>query len=196
MVKNTLASARYPTLVQKFARENFDMKLLTAISLLFAIVCVSTTVVLIKRQPIVVALAENGKVAKTENRTTELQVQEAVRNYLMHRYSWNESSIAEELKRAESFVDPDLATSFRKSMAETIRYVREKHVTQRVYPREETLKIDFKSKSITLSADRFTEFDTLKAATEMKLTLWFDTGDKTFRNPWGVYIEREQEGSK
>jgi hypothetical protein len=133
-------------------------------------------------------------VAKLESAVTDYQIKEAIKEYLSHRYSWNVSSIANELRKAEFFVEPELIPSFRKSMSDTIKYVRDKKVNQRVYPNESSVKVDLKQKSIRLTADRFTEFDGLRAATEMKLVLNFSTGDQTNQNPWGVYVTKEVEG--
>jgi hypothetical protein len=53
--------------------------------------------------------------------------------------------------------------------------------------------VDLKEKKVTVLADRITEFDNLKAATEMRLTFQFSTDDRTVVNPWGVYITKETE---
>lgn len=80
-------------------------------------------------------------------------------------------------------------------MLETQKFVREKKVRQRVYPK--SVSVDLKEKRVTVLADRITEFDNLKAATEMRLLLQFTTDDRTIINPWGVYITKEtEEGSR
>ena len=71
------------------------------------------------------------------------------------------------------------------------KFVREKKVKQRVYPKN--INVDLKEKKVTIQADRITEFDNLKAATEMKLIFHFSTDDRTIVNPWGVYISKETE---
>lgn len=192
-MKDEVSHMMYPKMVEDFAKENFNLKLLSAVSLALLFVSVATIAVQLRRAPVVIALAENGQVAKLETKVTDFQIREAVRNYLSHRYSWSDSTIASQLKIAEFFIDSSLLGSFRKGLIETTKYVHEKHVKQRIYPREDSFLIDFKAKTVSLVADRITEFDSLKAATEMKLTLWFDMGEATPQNPWGVYIEREQE---
>ena len=80
-------------------------------------------------------------------------------------------------------------------MLETEKFVREKKVRQRVYPK--TVTVDLKEKRVDIFADRITEFDNLKAATELKLSLLFAVDDRTIVNPWGIYITKEtEEGSR
>ncbi len=45
-------------------------------------------------------------------------------------------------------------------MADTLKYVREKKVTQRVYAR--SIEVDFKDRLANIVADRITEFDGLR----------------------------------
>lgn len=192
--KTVLNIPSYPQLVQDFAIENFNLKVLSSVSLALLFVSLATVAYLVKRPPTVVALAESGKVAKLDSAVTDYQIKEAIKEYLSHRYSWNVGSIAGELRKAEFFVEPELIPSFRKSMTDTIKFVREKKVNQRVYPNETSVKVDIKQRIVRLTADRFTEFDGLKAATEMKLVLNFDIGEQSNQNPWGVYVTKEVEG--
>jgi len=53
--------------------------------------------------------------------------------------------------------------------------------------------VDLKEKRISVLADRITEFDNLKAATELRLLLQFTVDDRTVINPWGVYVTKETE---
>ena len=79
-------------------------------------------------------------------------------------------------------------------MLEVQKFVKDKKVVQRVYPQK--IEVDFKNKIITVIADRITEFESLKAATVLKVKLNFDFDDRTPMNPWGVYFTKEVEGGE
>lgn len=192
-IKQKLSSTGYTQLVRSFAKENFNLKILSGacIGLMFVMLIIMTF--LLRQGPTVIALDGSGEVANVQTKVTDVQIKIAVKQYVQRRYSWSYKNIERQLRNAELFVDPNLVPSFRKSMVETIKYVQEKKVTQRMYPREDQTEIDLKSKTVTFVVDRFTEFDSLKAATETRLKVWFNTGDRSFINPWGVYVTKEQE---
>jgi hypothetical protein len=190
--KQVLKINAYPQMVQEFAKANFNLKVLAAASLGLVFLCLSLVIYMVRRGPVVIAIEGNGEVSKIEQKITDVQIVAAAREYVLHRYSWDDISVSAEVKKAEFFIAPNLVTSFERSLNETIKYVREKKVRQRVYPR--TVDVNLKDKQIAIQADRFTEFDGLKAATDMRLNLSFTVGERTVTNPWGVYIVKEQEG--
>ena len=191
MKKMSLTAHSYPQMVQAFAKENFNLKVLSGSCLGLLFLSLIVIAYLVKRGPTVIALDNTGEVARVETKVTDLQIQSAVKEYLSHRYSWDEKTIGDNLKKAEFFVQPGLTASFKKSMIETIKYVREKKVKQRLYPKR--IDVNLKEKTASIIADRITEFDNLKAATETKVKLWFDVDDRTVVNPWGVYVTKELE---
>jgi hypothetical protein len=182
---------QYPKLIEEFAKENFNLK--TLVGALIALMLVNSVILafLLRRGPMVVPLQADGNTARVDSHVTEAQVQAAVKEYLSTRYTWTDSTINAQLKRAEFFISSQLVSAFQKAMVETAKYVREKKVVQRVYAR--SIDVNFKDRVATIAADRFTEFDGLKAATEMRLLLNFDLQDRTVINPWGVYITKETE---
>lgn len=192
-IKQKLSSASYTQLVRSFAKENFNLKILSGACLALLFLSLIVVAFLLKQGPTVVALDGSGEVSTVETKVTDVQIKAAVKQYVQRRYSWSYKNIEDRLRKAELFVEPTLMLSFRKSMIETIKYVQEKKVTQRMYPRDEETEIDLKNKTVTLVMDRITEFDSLKAATETNLKVWFNTGDRNFINPWGVYVTKEQE---
>lgn len=189
--KITLKSSLYPKTIQQFASENFNIKYLCAGLLVITFLLILLVMYLVKQGPTVVALDSTGSVAKIETKITDLQIESAVKEYISYRYSWDEKSITDSIAKAKFFVLPSLVQAFEKSMIEVQKFVREKKVKQRVYPK--AVHVDLKEKKITVLADRITEFDNLKAATEMKIILHFSTDDRTIVNPWGVYISKETE---
>lgn len=145
-----------------------------------------------KRGPKVIALDAGGEVAKIELKITDAQISRAAQEYISYRYKWSPETIATQLKKSESFIDLALISSFQRSMQDVQRFVKEKKVTQRIYPYD--VSVDLKQKKITVVGDRITEFDALSAASKLKVVLDFATGDRTPLNPWGIYIRKETEG--
>lgn len=86
-----------------------------------------------------------------------------------------------------------MVQAFEKSMLEVQKFVREKKVKQRVYPKN--INVDLKEKKVSkIQADGVQELMIyLKAATEMKLIFHFSTDDRTIVNPWGVLFQKKLE---
>ncbi len=191
MKQTQIQIRQYPKLIEAFAKENFNLK--TLIGGLIALMLVNSVILayLLRRGPMVVPLQADGTIARVDSKVTEAQIQAALKEYLNTRYTWDFATINVQLKRAEFFVSPPQVSAFQKAMIETLKYVREKKVTQRVYAR--SIDVNFKDKLVAVIADRITDFDGLKAATEMRLQFNFDLLDRTVVNPWGVYITKETE---
>ncbi len=183
---------KYPKMVEEFAKANFNLKVLSAALIMIVIVVLAMLLYLVKSGPKVIALAENGQIAKVETKITDLQIDSAIREYLSYRYNWSEQNITSQLQKAQFFVIPSMSSAFQKAMLDVQKFVKEKKVTQRVYPKN--IQIDLKGKKATILADRITEFDNLKAATELKLVLDFSVDDRSVANPWGIFITKETEG--
>lgn len=76
-------------------------------------------------------------------------------------------------------------------MQNVVRFSSERMVSQRVYPGE--IQVDLKKGLATISGDRITSIQGLKAAGDLKLELSYESGPRTTLNPWGVYISKERE---
>lgn len=186
-----LKTNQFPKMMRDFTEQNFNLKVLAGILLGINLVGLVLVLVLVKKGPVVVALDNIGEVSRLEAKVTDLQIAAAAKEYIQYRYSWNSATISDSLGKAKFFVLPSLASAFERSMIDVQKFVREKKVTQRVYAK--SVSVDVKEKKITILADRITEFDQLKAATEMRLTLSFTVDDRTIVNPWGIYITKESE---
>ena len=189
--KINLQISSYPKAMQQFAIENFNIKYLRAGLLAVTFLLTLLVLFLVKQGPLVIALNSTGEISRIETKVTDLQIQAAVKEYINHRYSWDEKTISESISKAKFFVLPSLTQAFERSMLEVQKFVREKKVKQRVYPKNVVL--DLKEKKVTVVADRITEFDNLKAATEMKISIQFTVEGRTVVNPWGIYITKESE---
>jgi hypothetical protein len=189
--KIVLQTSCFPKAMREFAEENLNLKFLCGVLLAIVTLMLLLVLFLVKQGPMVIALDGSGEVSKIETKITDLQVEAAVKEYIKHRYSWDEKTVIQEIGKAKFFVLASLAPAFEKSMQETYKFVKEKKVRQRVYTK--SVSVDFKEKKVTILADRITEFDNLKAATEMRLSFQFLIDDRTVVNPWGVYITKETE---
>ncbi len=189
--KISIQLSSYPKAMREFAEENLNVKFLCGALIAVTFLMLILVLYLVKRGPTVIALESSGAIAAIETKVSDVQIESAAKEYLRHRYSWNEQTISEELTKAKFFVLHSLTSAFERSVQETMKFVREKKVRQRVYPKSVT--VNLKEKKISILADRITEFDNLKAATELRLTLQFVVDDRTIINPWGVYITKETE---
>lgn len=192
--KTTLQISSYPKAMRAFAEENLNLKFLCASLLGILFVMLLLVLYLVKKGPTVIALDNTGEITRIESKVTDLQVKAAVKEYMSYRYSWTDNTISSQISKAKFFVLPSLTSAFEKSMFEVQKFVREKKVKQRVYPK--LVEVDLKEKKVTVIADRVTEFDNLKAASEMRLVLHIMLDDRTVVNPWGIYVTKEIEEAR
>ena len=192
MEKTILTNSKYPRLVTDLAQQNHYLKVLSYSSTAIMGLLTLLLIYSFKRGPQVIALETSGEVARVETELTDMQVKSAIKEYLKYRYVWDQQNVSPQIKKAESFILPSLLSSFQKSMIEVQKFVKDKKISQRVYPQK--IDVDFKNKSVVVLADRITEFETLKAATTLKVKFNIDFDDRTPLNPWGIYISKETEG--
>ncbi len=194
MEKIRLEKLKYPQLVTDLATQNHYLKILS-----YSLIGVTTLMIVIvafalKQGPSVIALDPTGTVASVGQELHTQHVEAAVKEYLSHRYNWNADTVQAELKKSEAFIFPSLIGSFQKSMLEIQKYVKERKVSQRVYP--QNIVVSLKEKTVTVTADRITEFDALKAATILKTKMTFDLDSPTPSNPWGIFFVKEVESGE
>lgn len=190
-IKTKLEKTTYPKMVTDLATQNQFLKILSYSLVAVALMLIVLLVFALKKAPEVIALDPNGTVASVSQELHATHVESAVKKYLEYRYSWNPQNIESQLKQAEYFIYSSLAGSFKRSMQETIKFVKDRSVIQRVYANK--IEVNLKARTVTVSADRITEFDALKAATILKTTLSFDVDSPTTNNPWGIYFTKETE---
>lgn len=191
MEKIKLENSKFPKLVTDLATQNHYLRILSYSLVGMTVLMIIIVAFALMKDPIVIALDPNGTVASVSQELHTQHVQAAVKEYLSHRYSWNVETVQTELKKSEAFIFPSLIGSFQKSMLEIQKYVRDRKVSQRVYP--QTIEVSLKEKTVSVIADRITEFDSLKAATLLKTKLVFELASPTASNPWGIYFVKEVE---
>ena len=145
------------------------------------------------KTPIIVPLAKDGTeiermdvVPKAED-----QIDAATRRYLELRYHWDPKTVQAKFKSAEKFILPSAMKAFNAATGPIVKFSTEKQVSQKVYP--DHLFVSLADKTVSVTGDRLTDIQGLRAAGNLKLTLFFENGPRTPENPWGVYIVKEKE---
>lgn len=148
--------------------------------------------VLATRTPIVLTLNPNAQPVNQVNLPNpEQEVQTAMRHYLELRYQWTPENVKQKLTKAQAMIHSGAMKAYQGAIANVVKFSIEKQVSQRVYPTN--LVTDFDRRTVSISGDRITAIQSLKAAGDLKLELGFDFGPRTKENPWGIYVTKERE---
>ena len=142
--------------------------------------------------PSVFVFDEPGSVMNiSKNIKVENQIKMALKTYVESRYNWDASSIDVKLKDAKNFIELKNEKLFDKSMLDLLKFAKEKSVSQKTYV--EAVNLDLKSHVAFITGDLITSIQGLKAVSNLRLTLEFTEGPRTYLNPWGIYISKEKE---
>lgn len=162
-------------------------------SLVVAFISIIGAIVASSHPPTVLAFSTNSEIIeKTELPKPQDDIKQSIKKYIEYRYKWNSKNIVENIKNAESFIGSKSLTTFRSNMANVIKFALERDVEQRVYPLD--IRTDLKNQTVFITGDRVTSIQGLKAAGNLNLSLEFESGLRTPKNPWGIYIIKENEG--
>lgn len=146
----------------------------------------------VTKAPIVLSMTPDGSVYKDAPKPDpKIEVERAVREYLKLRYNWTPKTVAASVESARAFILPSTLKVYDSAMQNVVRFSLERIVTQRVYPAD--IEVDMKKGIVMILGDRITIIQGLKAAGDLKLELGFESGPRTQRNPWGLYITKEKE---
>jgi hypothetical protein len=144
------------------------------------------------KAPIVLSITPDGSVYKEAPKPEpKTEIERAVREYLKYRYNWTPKTVVANVEQARTFILPSTLKVFDSSMQNVVRFSSERAVAQRVYPAD--VEVDLKKGVAMISGDRITSIQGLKAAGDLKLELGFESGPRSERNPWGIYISKEKE---
>ncbi len=144
------------------------------------------------KPPMVLPLAPDASLYQsTEQPKPEIEVRQAIREYLERRYKWEPKTILKQLAAAQVFILPSTKRTFEVSTAGVAKFSQEKLVSQRVYA--DQIQVDTTKKLVMIRGDRVTEIQGMKAAGDLRLELSFEYGPRTAQNPWGVYVLKERE---
>lgn len=182
----------FPIVLGDLSFQNRWLRLGMMLCLVVAAFSLCTSAVLLRRKPIIVALDQCASVsALSDAPPIEAEVDKAARKYVELRYSWGPDTLGSHLTRAKSFVASQSLKAFEKTIGDLQTFSKGKSIGQRVYPT--TISPDAKNNKVRIIGDRFTEIQGLKAATILRVTLYYQTGPRTLENPWGIYVVKEEE---
>lgn len=146
----------------------------------------------VTKAPVILPLAPDGSVYMNAPKPDpKIEIERAVREYLKHRYNWTPKTVAAQVEQSRAFIQSSTLQVFDSAMQNVVRFSTERIVTQRIYPLD--IEVDMKKGLVMILGDRITIIQGLKAAGDLKLELGFESGLRTDRNPWGIYISKEKE---
>jgi len=182
----------FPIVWGDLAFQNNWLRKIALTSLVMATLSLSLTIVLMNRKPLIVMMDAQANIVRSGATVpVESEAEKMARRYLDVRYVWQPSSQAAQLALAKRFIASQSLKAFEKTAAELVVFSKGKNVAQRVYPT--AVGVDAKERRIEVTADRFTEIQGLKAATILRVNLFYQIGTRTLENPWGIYIIKEEE---
>jgi hypothetical protein len=187
-----LKTSQFPKMLGDLAHSNQFFKMFSMCTLLLVLISFLMIFFLINKDPIVLTLSSEGKILeKNDMPKAEDLIKEGINRYLEKRYIWAPSDIQQKMKDSSFFVSPASQKAFTEAIANVTRFSLEKQVAQKIYPAN--IEINIKDGTASITGDRVTSIQGLKAAGNLKLQLTFETGPRTIQNPWGIYIIKEKE---
>lgn len=187
-----LQYARLPKMLGELTHSNQFLKVFSIFSLVLVFMGLGAIMVLATKEPLILTLGPDGKALERQMLPkAETQISEAIKSYLNRRYAWEPENVEIKLKESEEYISPLTLKAYQSALLPIAKFSREKTVSQKVYP--ESIKIDLNRKVASISGDRITSIQGLKAAGNLRLELSFDYGPRTLLNPWGIYITKERE---
>ncbi len=187
-----LKMTSFPKMIGDLKHSVQFLKLFSVGAVIIAILLTLVIMNLVSKDLPVITLDSTGyTVPQTSLPKAEDQIREGVKYYLGKRYQWGPEDVVKKLKDSEDFITPKALRAFQMAVANVSKFSIEKIVTQRVYP--DRIDVDLKKGTAFITGDRVTSIQGLTAAGNMKLELTFETGPRSVKNPWGLYISKERE---
>ena len=187
-----LKASKMPRILGDLMHSNQFLKLFSLFALLITAFSLIVVFAAVTKTPTVLPLAIDGSlIDKTALLKAEDQIEKAVRRYLDLRYRWEPKTVQQKIKEAKSFILPSAMKAFDVATGSIVKFSTEKQVSQRVYP--ERIMINVEDQTVSILGDRLPDFQGLRAAGILKLTLFFESGPRTVENPWGIYFTKERE---
>lgn len=191
--KFKLKTYSVPKMMGDILHSNQFLKVFSILSLILTFLSIIMTYISFNRGPIVLAFNPEAKILnESALPSVESAIREAVNSYISLRYNWNPKNIKDKFKNATQFILPKNVKGFEDAMNDIKRFSLEKEVSQKVYL--ENIQVNLKDSSVSISGDRITSIQGMKAAGDLKILLLFENGPRTKENPWGIYVIKEKEG--
>ncbi len=190
--KIKLQLARLPKALGELAHSNQFLKTSVLFSYCFCLMMIGFSFYQATKAPIVLTLTpEATRYEVVGLPKSEKEIIEAMRVYTDRRYKWEPKTVSQRLRETEVFIQAQSRKAYEAATANVAKFALEKGVSQRVYVNEVLVNLEKKTASIT--GDRVTAIQGLKAAGDLKLELSFESGPRTSENPWGIYVTKERE---
>jgi hypothetical protein len=150
--------------------------------------------ILALRSPVLIAISEKVtqelEVKKPSSEQLMRELIRAVTNYLKTRHNWNWNTVEAQTKAASFYIAKSFRDKYLIATAEQVRVSKEKQIAQKFFP--ENPKIDMKTKTARVKAERILIVSGVRAAQALDLEIGFALGERTVNNPEGVYITSEK----
>lgn len=182
----------FPIVWGDLAYQNHWMRKIALASLFVGALSMMGVLALLNRKPAFVFLDAQANVIRPGSQiSAETEVEKMARRYLEVRYAWDANNQTEQLLRAKSFIASQSLKAFEKTASDLVSFSKGKNVSQRIYLTK--ILVNSKESRVETTADRITEIQGLKAATLLRVSLYFQNGPRTAENPWGLYVIKEEE---
>lgn len=193
MVKKlNLKTNDFPKKIAELMHSNQFLKMFSVVSMLIVILMLTAMIMLISRPPEIITFDLKGKVIQsTELPDPKVLIEEAIKEYIKHRYEWTPKTVENHLNKAKHFISSKSFRAYEEATLKVISFSTQREVSQKAFPIN--FKIDIKNQVAKVTGERVTSIQGLKAAGDLKLELHFQSGPHTNANPWGIYISKEVE---
>lgn len=182
----------FPKMLADLSHSNQFLKIFALASLAISLGLLILVSIALSRGPMVIAFASDARVLQSSALPDpNAEVAAAVRAYVERRYNWDQSTVDRQLDSAKAFIAPAYVQNFVQGVSNVRKFSKEKFVAQRAHA--SSLSVDLKRGVVSVSGDRISEIQGIRAAGALNIDLNFQSGPRTQENPWGVYIVKETE---
>ncbi|MSP19837.1 MAG: hypothetical protein EXR74_09745 [Bdellovibrionales bacterium] len=187
-----LKIAKLPRMVGELVHSNQFLKVFSVSALVVTLLTVLVLLLTVQRPPVILTLAATGEnLEHTDTPNAENQIRAAVGRYLELRYKWTPQDVKQKLASARAFVLAKNLKAFDTAVENIAKFSTDRAASQHIYP--EKIDVSLEKSTVSITGDRVTSVQGLKAVGELRLELTFQSGARSKLNPWGLYITKERE---
>jgi len=189
-----LSSVTMPKILADLKHANQLLKVFALFAFSLALVESLLLTTVLNKSVSVVALDVGGqRLELLELPNPEAEIENALREYVKRRYAWEPKTVSEQLKKASAFIHQSMRSQYFNGVSKVERFASDRGVSQMAYV--DHVEVDLKNSSARITGNRVTTIQGLRAAGQLKLTLYFESSTRTPENPWGIYVRQEKEES-
>lgn len=168
--------------------------LLTLLTLVLISLIITITILSVKK-PFLISI--DGSKTKFINSTQKIpknfikeEIKQVITKFSNLRHNWSYKNINENLKKSSFLVDPKFRRRFFKSILSNLKMARTKKIIQKFYL-SSSIRINLARKQVILTGDRILIVEGLRATQPMTFKINYIFGERTLKNPEGIYISKE-----